>query len=72
MDQQLYLDNIVYPTLDLLLQNCKSGKMTKREASKIAKNICNMKSCSLERELAMCSVMGEDALECFKERLSSL
>lgn len=70
MDQQLYLDNIVYPTLDLLLQDCSNGKMTKREATKIAKKICNIESCSLDSESKLCAIMGEDALAYFKERLN--
>ena len=72
MDIQLYLDNIVYPTLDLLLQDCIIGKLDKKAALKIAKSICNMKSCSFESMKGMCGIMGDDALAYFKERLNKL
>lgn len=72
MDQQLYLDNILYPTLDLLLQECSIGRIGKQMALKIATNICNMKSCSLKSEDILCVMMGKDALAYFKERLNKL
>lgn len=72
MDQQLYLDNILYPTLDLLLDNCSMGKIGKETSLKIATNMCNMKSCSLESEKSLCVMMGKDALAYFKERLNKL
>ena len=72
MDQQLYLDNIVYPTLDSLLNECSIGRIGKEIALRIATSVCNMKSCSLDSEKAMCTMMGKDALAYFKERLNKL
>lgn len=72
MDTQLYLDNIVYPTLELLLTKCSNREINKKVALDIAKKVCRMRDCALTNEETLCSIMDDDSLAYFKERLSNL
>lgn len=72
MDTQLYLDKIVYPTLDVLLMKCSNREINKKVALDIAKRICRMQECALPNEKVLCNIMDDDALAYFKERLSNL
>ena len=72
VDMQLYLDKIVYPTLDLLLVSCKNGDVTKKAAITLANQICKMESCSLEWGKCICKAMQGDALAYFKGELEKI
>lgn len=72
MDTQLYLDKIVYPALELLLNKCSNREINKKVALDIAKRVCKMQECALPSEKTLCTIMDDDALAYFKERLSNL
>lgn len=69
MDVQLYLDKMVYPTLDLLLEMYKESEVDKDKINKIANIICNMETCSLDWNKSAAKAMKSDALTYFKSEL---
>ena len=72
MDLQLYLDKVVYPTLELLLISCKNGEVTKKIATKLANKVCKIEACSLDWSKDICKSMQGDALEYFKSELEKI
>lgn len=72
MDLQLYFDIIVYPEMQYILNQCKSGNITKEVASNIADYICDVNKVVLDYNKNLCPVMISDALKWFLSEIEKI